>query len=142
SYRLKQGRTPLGVELKLVDDENRDLPNDGVTFGRLKVRGSAVAAAYFGNGSAILDESGFFDTGDVATIDQGGCMQIVDRSKDVIKSGGEWISSIEIENLAACHPKAASAAVVGVPHEKWGERPILLIELKPGSESSKEEFLG
>jgi fatty-acyl-CoA synthase len=139
--RLKQGRAPVGVELKLADDENRELPHDGTTFGRLKVRGAAVASAYFRGTEAILDENGFFDTGDVATIDPAGCMHIVDRSKDVIKSGGEWISSVEIESLAASHPKAALAAAVGVPDPKWGERPILLVKLKAGCESSKEEFL-
>jgi fatty-acyl-CoA synthase len=142
-FKLKQGRAPAGIELKLVDDENRTLPHDGKTFGRLKVRGSFVVREYFkGDGGRILDDEGFFDTGDVATIDEQGYMQITDRAKDVIKSGGEWISSIEIENLAACHPKAALAAVIGVPHPKWDERPLLLVKLREGESATKDEFLG
>jgi fatty-acyl-CoA synthase len=102
-----------------------------------------VAAAYFkGDGGQILDADGFFDTGDVATIDADGYMRITDRAKDVIKSGGEWISSIEIENIAAGHPKAALAAVVGLPHPKWDERPLLLVQLKPGAAAVPAEFLG
>ena len=107
---------------------------DGKTFGRLKVRGPAVAKAYFkGEGGAILDDEGFFDTGDVATIDPHGYMQITDRAKDVIKSGGEWISSIELENLAVGHPEVAEAAVIGVAHPKWDERPLLVVVPKPGA---------
>jgi fatty-acyl-CoA synthase len=141
-YKLKQGRPPLGVELKLTDDAGRRQPRDGKTFGRLKVRGAAVVGGYFkGEGGDILDEEGFFDTGDVATIDPLGYMQITDRAKDVIKSGGEWISSIEIENLAACHPKALIAAVIGVAHPKWDERPLLLVKLKEGESATKDEFL-
>ncbi|MGH6971728.1 MAG: AMP-binding enzyme, partial [Caulobacteraceae bacterium] len=117
-------------------------PHDGKTFGRLKVRGAFIAGAYFkGEGGEILDEEGFFDTGDVATIDPLGYMQITDRAKDVIKSGGEWISSIEIENLAAGHPKAELAAVIGVAHPKWDERPLLLVKLKEGQSATREEFL-
>ena len=142
-YRLKQGRTPLGVEMKLTDDEGAKLPHDGETFGRLKVRGHSIAGAYFkGDGGDIIDEEGFFDTGDVATLDDKGYMQITDRAKDVIKSGGEWISSIEIENIAAGHPKAALAAVVGLPHPRWDERPLLIVQLKPGENATKEEMLG
>jgi fatty-acyl-CoA synthase len=142
-FKLKQGRAPLGIELKLTDDAGESLPHDGTTFGRLKVRGSFVVGEYFkGEGGKILDEDGFFDTGDVATVDEYGYMQITDRAKDVIKSGGEWISSIEIENLAAGHPKAAIAAVIGVPHPKWDERPLLLVKLREGESSTKEEFLG
>jgi fatty-acyl-CoA synthase len=141
-YKLKQGRPPAGVELKLTDDDNRRLPQDGTTFGRLKVRGAAVVGSYFkGEGGDILDEEGFFDTGDVATIDPLGYMQITDRAKDVIKSGGEWISTIEIENLAAGHPKALLAAVIGVAHPKWDERPLLLVKLKEGESATREEFL-
>ncbi|HTX50158.1 MAG TPA: long-chain-fatty-acid--CoA ligase [Caulobacteraceae bacterium] len=141
-YKLKQGRPPLGVELKLADDEDRPLPRDGHTFGHLKVRGAAVAGAYFkGEGGDILDDEGFFDTGDVATIDELGYMQITDRAKDVIKSGGEWISTIEIENLAAGHPKALIAAVIGVAHPKWDERPLLLVRLNDGETATREEFL-
>ncbi len=141
-YRLKQGRPPLGIQLKLDDDAGARRPNDGESFGRLKVRGPFVAGGYFkGEGGNILDEAGFFDTGDVATIDPAGYMQITDRAKDVIKSGGEWISSIEIENIAAGHPKAYMAAVIGVPHPKWDERPLLLVKLKDGETAQPEEFL-
>ncbi|CAN7492939.1 long-chain-fatty-acid--CoA ligase [Phenylobacterium sp. LjRoot164] len=141
-FKLKQGRAPLGIELKLVDDEEKDLPHDGATFGRLKVAGPFVVGQYFkSEGGNILDEAGFFDTGDVATLDEHGFMQITDRAKDVIKSGGEWISSIEIENIAAGHPKAEIAAVIGVAHPKWDERPLLLVKLKAGEEATKEEFL-
>lgn len=138
----KQGRPPLGVEMKIVDDQGVELPRDGKTFGRLVVRGAAVARAYFkGEGGQILDADGFFDTGDVATLDGYGFMQITDRAKDVIKSGGEWISSIEVENLAMTHPKVALAAVIGVPHPKWDERPLLVIELRPGESADKAEML-
>jgi len=140
--RLKQGRAQLGCELKITDDEGSRLPEDGKAFGRLKVRGPIVAGGYFkGVGGEILDEEGFFDTGDVATIDPDGVMQITDRAKDVIKSGGEWISSVEIETLAASHPKALIAAVIGVPHPKWDERPLLLVKLKPGEDCSPDEML-
>jgi fatty-acyl-CoA synthase len=139
---LKQGRAPIGIELKLVNDAGEPLPHDGRTFGRLMVRGPFVVGEYFkGEGGDILDEDGFFDTGDVATIDEYGFMQITDRAKDVIKSGGEWISSIEIENLAVGHPKAALCAVIGAAHPKWDERPVLLVQLKPGEAGAKEEFL-
>ena len=142
-YKLKQGRPPAGVELKLTDDAGARQPHDGATFGRLKIRGAAIVGEYFkGEGGAILDEEGFFDTGDVATIDPYGYMQITDRAKDVIKSGGEWISTIEIENLAAGHPKALIAAVIGVAHPKWDERPLLLVKLREGETASREEFLG
>ncbi|HYG27714.1 MAG TPA: long-chain-fatty-acid--CoA ligase [Caulobacteraceae bacterium] len=141
-YRLKQGRPPYGVELKLTDDEGNRQPHDGKTFGRLKIRGPFIVREYFkGAGGDILDEEGFFDTGDVSTIDPMGYMQITDRAKDVIKSGGEWISSIDIENLAMGHPKAALAAVIGVAHPKWDERPLLLVKLKEGEQGTKEEFL-
>jgi len=141
-YKLKQGRPPVGVQLKLTDDTGAPRPRDGVSFGRLKVRGPFIAGAYFkGEGGDILDEDGFFDTGDVATIDEAGYMQITDRAKDVIKSGGEWISSIEIENIAACHPKALMAAVIGVAHPKWDERPLLLVRLKDGESAEPGEFL-
>jgi len=137
----KQGHSPFCVEMKITDDQGRRIPWDGKTFGRLKVRGPAVAKAYFKDDSDILDEEGFFDTGDVGTIDRYGYLNITDRSKDVIKSGGEWISSIELENLAVGHPKVAEAAVIGVRHPKWDERPLLVIVLKPGEKASKEELL-
>jgi fatty-acyl-CoA synthase len=139
----KQGQTPFGVEMKITDDSDRELPWDGKTFGRLKVRGPAVAKAYFKEeGGDILDADGFFDTGDVATIDGQGYMQITDRSKDVIKSGGEWISSIDIENLAVGHPKVAEAAVIGIRHPKWDERPLLVIVLRKEQTATKDELLG
>ena len=137
----KQGHSPFGVEMKITDDEGRRMPWDGKTFGRLKVRGPAVAKAYFKDDSNILDEEGFFDTGDVGTIDRYGYLNITDRSKDVIKSGGEWISSIELENIAVGHPKVAEAAVIGIRHPKWDERPLLVIVLKAGQKASKEEML-
>jgi len=139
--QVKQGHAPFGVEMKIVDDEDKKLPRDGKTFGRLKVRGPAVARAYFRDSGNTLDHDGFFDTGDVATIDQHGYMHITDRSKDVIKSGGEWISSIELENLAAGHPKVGEAAVIGVKHSKWGERPLLIAVPKKGQAILKEEIL-
>jgi fatty-acyl-CoA synthase len=139
----KQGHTPFGVEMRITDDAERLLPWDGKTFGRLKVRGPSVAKAYFKeDGGDILDDDGFFDTGDVATIDPHGYMQITDRSKDVIKSGGEWISSIDIENLAVGHPKVAEAAVIGVRHPKWDERPLLVVVLKKDQTATKDELLG
>jgi fatty-acyl-CoA synthase len=138
----KQGHAPFGVEMKITDDSDRSLPWDGKTFGRLKVRGPAVARAYFKEGHDVLDQEGYFDTGDVSTIDQHGYMQITDRAKDVIKSGGEWISSIEIENLAVGHPKVAEAAVIGLRHPKWDERPLLVIVLKKGEAATREELLG
>src|SRR5258706_5294788 len=142
-WRLKQGRAPAGVRLKLVGDDGASKPHDGTTFGRLKISGPFIVGSYFkGEGGQILDEEGLFDTGDVATIDEAGYMQITDRAKDVIKSGGEWISSIEIENIAGSHPKAALAAVIAVAHPKWDERPLLLVKLKEGETATREEFLG
>ena len=142
NVQMKQGHPPFGVEMKITDDAGRDLPWDGKTFGRLKVRGPAVAKAYYkGEGGEAFDKDGWFDTGDVATMDQYGYMQITDRAKDVIKSGGEWISSIDVENLAVGHPKVAEAAVIGVSHPKWDERPLLVIALKKGETVTKEELL-
>jgi fatty-acyl-CoA synthase len=131
--KMKQGHPPFPVEMKITDDAGHRLPWDGRTFGRLKVRGPAVAGRYMNSdGGDILDEEGFFDTGDVATIDASGYMAITDRAKDVIKSGGEWISSIELENLAMGHPDVAEAAVIGIAHPKWDERPLLVIVPRPG----------
>ncbi|MCE2879638.1 MAG: fatty-acid--CoA ligase [Comamonadaceae bacterium] len=139
--RLKQGRAVFGVDMKIVDDEGRELPWDGKTFGNLLVRGPWVIGAYFkGEGGDPL-QGGWFPTGDVATIDADGYMQITDRSKDVIKSGGEWISSIDIENLAVAHPEVAMAACIGMPHPKWDERPIVLVVKKPGSQLTREALL-
>ena len=136
-----QGYPPFAVEMKITDDAGKELPWDGKTFGRLKVAGPAVAKAYFRVDADILDDEGFFDTGDVATIDPHGYMRITDRSKDVIKSGGEWISSIDLENLAVGHPAVAEAAVIGVHHPKWDERPLLIIQLKPGQKVTREDIL-
>ena len=141
AIQSKQGWAPFGVEMKIVDDENKELPWDGKRFGRLKVRGFAVVENYFKDDSQLLDEHGFFDTGDVATIDSHGFMQITDRSKDVIKSGGEWISSIDIENLAVAHPDVAEAAVIGIAHPKWDERPLLVVVAKDGHSPKGAEVL-
>ena len=138
----KQGYAPFGVEMKVTDDENRDRPWDGKTFGRLKVRGPAVASSYYGGaGAEQFDAEGWFDTGDVAHIDPHGYMQITDRAKDVIKSGGEWISTIDLENLAVGHPEVLEAAVIGVPHPKWSERPLLIVVRKPGKQPEKAAIL-
>ncbi|HYW59247.1 MAG TPA: AMP-binding protein, partial [Xanthobacteraceae bacterium] len=138
----KQGHPPFTVEMKITDDAGRELPWDGKTSGRLKVRGPAVAKSYFkGEGGDILDEDGFFDTGDVATMDPHGYMQVTDRAKDVIKSGGEWISSIDLENLAIGHPSVAEAAVIGVKHPKWDERPLLVVVMKQGQSATREDIL-
>lgn len=140
--KVKQGRAIYTVEMKITDDDGNELPSDGKAFGHLMVRGPAIAGAYLkGEGGNILDKDGWFDTGDVATIDPGGYMQITDRAKDVIKSGGEWISSIEIENLAVGHPKVTEAAVIGIVHPKWDERPLLIVIPKEGEKPTKEEIL-
>ena len=141
-WRVKQGLPPLGVELKLKNYAGQEMPHDGHTYGRLMIKGPTISGAYFkGEGGDILDHEGFFDTGDVSTIDEHGFMQITDRAKDVIKSGGEWISSIEIENIAVGHPKVELAAVIGAAHPKWDERPVLVIKLKPGETENKQEHL-
>jgi len=132
--QMKQGHPPFGVEMKITDDAGTELPWDGKVFGRLKVKGPAVAKSYFkGSGGNILDDDGFFDTGDVATIDPYGYMQITDRAKDVIKSGGEWISSIDLENLAVGHPAVAEAAVIGPPDPKWQEVPVAYVVRRPNA---------
>jgi len=140
-FKLKQGRPPFGVEMKIVGDDGHELPRDDKAFGRLMVRGPAIAKGYFKEENDAVDASGWFDTGDVATLDAHGFMQITDRSKDVIKSGGEWISSIAIENLAACHPAVAEAAVIGVPHLKWNERPLLIVALKKDAKTTRDDML-
>lgn len=140
-WRAKQGTPPLGVELVLKDELGGVQPADGRSQGRLMVRGPAVAAGYFGEQGDALDVEGYFDTGDVATIDPQGFLQITDRAKDVIKSGGEWISSVEIESIAAGHPDAEIAAVVGVPHPRWDERPLLIVKLRPGAASEPASHL-
>jgi fatty-acyl-CoA synthase len=137
----KQGRAIYGVEMKIVDGEGRELPRDGKAFGDLLVRGPWVLREYFkGEGGSPLRD-GWFPTGDVATIDPDGYMQITDRSKDVIKSGGEWISSIDLENIAVAHPAVAEAAVIGVRHPKWDERPLVIAVKKAGASVTREELL-
>lgn len=142
AWRMKQGTPPLGVELKIKNYGGQDMPHDGKTYGRVMVKGPTIAGAYFkGEGGDILDHEGFFDTGDIASVNSHGFMQITDRAKDVIKSGGEWISSIDIENIAVGHPKVALAAVIGAAHPKWDERPVLLVKLKEGEAEDKQEHL-
>jgi fatty-acyl-CoA synthase len=142
----KQGFPIFGVDMKIVGESGEELARDGKTFGDLMVRGPWVIKSYFkGEGGDPLRQDGagrgWFPTGDVATLDSDGYMQITDRSKDVIKSGGEWISSIELENIAIAHPAIAEAAVIGVKHPKWDERPILVAVKKPGQDVSKEELI-
>jgi fatty-acyl-CoA synthase len=139
--KLKQGRAIFGVDMKIVGDDGADQPWDGKTYGDLLVKGPWVVREYFkGEGGDPL-QNGWFPTGDVATIDADGYMQITDRSKDVIKSGGEWISSIEVENIAMSHPAVAMAACVGMPHPKWDERPIVAVVKKPGMDLSRDALL-
>ncbi|WP_347221746.1 long-chain-fatty-acid--CoA ligase [Mycolicibacterium poriferae] len=140
--KLKQGRGVFGVELKIVDEEGHRLPWDGKAFGEVWVRGPWIASGYFkGEGGERLDGEGFFPTGDIATIDADGYLQLVDRTKDVIKSGGEWVSSIDLENAAMGHPDVAEAAVIAVPHPKWQERPLLLVVAREGRSPSREDIL-
>ena len=138
----KQGNAIFGVDLKIVDDHGQELPWDGKTYGNLLVKGSWIVESYFKNeGGSILD-NGWFPTGDVATITHDGYMQITDRSKDVIKSGGEWIGTVELENIAMDHPAVQQAACIGVAHPKWDERPLLLVVKRPGAAVSKDELIG
>ena len=140
-YRVKQGRPPFSVDMRLVSEDGEILPHDAKTVGHLQVRGPAVTRAYMGEPHEAIDEDGWFDTGDIATICPQGYMQITDRAKDVIKSGGEWISSLQIENAVSMHAKVALAAAVGVPHPKWDERPVLYVTLKPGMEATPDELV-
>ena len=143
-YKLqeKQGRGIYGVEMKIINDKGEELPRDGVAFGNLMVRGPWIANGYFkGEGGDVLDDEGWFPTGDVATLDAEGYMQITDRAKDVIKSGGEWIGSIELENIAMEHEGVAECAVIGVFHPKWDERPLLVVVLEPGAKLTVEEMI-
>lgn len=140
----KQGRAIFGVDMKIVNSEGQEQPWDGKTYGDLLVRGPWILERYYkGDSPLVMDEQGqgWFPTGDVATIDEDGFMQITDRTKDVIKSGGEWISSIDIENIAMGHPAVAMAACIGMPHPKWDERPIVVVALKPGVQVSREAIL-
>ena len=141
-YQLqtKQGYPMFGVEIKTVDDDDKELPRDGEASGALKVKGPWIMHTYFKAEGPAVDDEGWFDTGDVATIHPDGCMQIVDRAKDVIKTGGEWISSIDLENAALTHENILEACVVGVPHPKWDERPLLFLITKDGNEIDKQEI--
>jgi len=145
ALQYKQGRVIFGVDMKIVDSDGCELPWDGKAFGDLLVRGPWVLREYFRQETSPLQRDergqGWFPTGDVATIDPDGYMQITDRSKDVIKSGGEWISSIDIENIAVSHPAVAMAACIAAVHPKWDERPLLVVVRKPGAEVSREELL-
>ena len=141
--KVKQGRPPYLVQMKITDDDGNELPRDGKTFGNLKVKGPFIIETYMkDDGGEILDAEGYFDTGDVATLDADGFMQITDRSKDVVKSGGEWISSIELENIAVGHTDIVEAAVIGVAHPKWDERPILIVIKKEDADLYREDVLG
>jgi 3-(methylthio)propionyl---CoA ligase len=139
--RLKQGRAIFGVDMKIVGEDGHELPHDGKAYGDLLVRGPWVVSDYFKGegGNPLVD--GWFPTGDVGTIDSDGYLQITDRSKDVIKSGGEWISSIDVENIAVAHPAVAMAACIGMKHPKWDERPIIAVVKKPGAEVTREELI-
>ena len=139
--QFKQGRVVYGVDMKIVDAEGKELPFDGKSSGELMVRGAAIISSYFkaAGGNPLVD--GWFPTGDVALIDEDGYMQITDRSKDVIKSGGEWIGSIDLENIAMAHPAVAMAACIAARHPKWDERPLLVVVKKPGAELTREQML-
>lgn len=139
--QLKQGRPVCGIEFKVVNDDGEELPHDGKSYGRLLVKGPWVISAYFNNDDDSAFENGWFDTGDVVTMDENSTIQIVDRKKDVIKSGGEWISSIELENCAVGHPAVQEACVIGVKHKKWDERPLLFIIKQADATLTKEEIL-
>jgi len=141
AVQARQGRAVFGVDMKVVDPEGRALPWDGKSSGNLLVRGAAILQAYFKNEGGDPLEDGWFPTGDVANIDADGYMQITDRSKDVIKSGGEWIGSIDLENIAMGHPAVAMAACIAVKHPKWDERPLLVVQKKPGAELTREQML-
>ena len=136
-----QGRPVFGVELRIVDSEGRVLPEDGVTEGELQVRGHWIVHTYFGQEKPALTYDGWFDTGDISTIDPDGYMVIRDRSKDIIKSGGEWISTVDLENIAVSHPKVANAAAIAARHPKWDERPVICCQKRPQSDLTEEELL-
>jgi fatty-acyl-CoA synthase len=144
-YRAKTGRAVPGVDLRIVDDEGREVPHDGISVGEIEVRGPWITASYYNANAPEKFHDGWLRTGDVGNIDPRGFVQITDRSKDVIKSGGEWISSVELENLLMAHPAIADAAVVGVPDERWQERPLAAVVLKPGASADPDDlrtFLG
>jgi acyl-CoA synthetase (AMP-forming)/AMP-acid ligase II len=137
----KQGHAVFGVDMKIVDDAGAELPWDGATYGHLLVKGPWIISSYFKNEGGDVLQDGWFPTGDVATIDADGYMQITDRSKDVIKSGGEWIGTIDLENIAMGHPAVLQAACIGIAHPKWDERPLLLVIKRPGAQTTREELL-
>jgi len=144
--QLLQGHGVYGIEMRITDENNEELPWDGEAFGALKVKGAWVASGYYGmsqepgSEGCPVDEKGWFDTGDVATINPQGFMKITDRTKDVIKSGGEWVSSIDIENAAVSHAAIAEAAAIGRYHPRWTERPLLVAVLQPGASASSDEI--
>jgi fatty-acyl-CoA synthase len=140
--KLKQGKSVFGIDIRIIDDDNNVLPHDGVAFGKLQARGHWVTSGYFGDDKHdAISSDGWFDTGDVATIDEDGYMMITDRTKDVIKSGGEWISSIELENIAVGHPDISEAAVIAIPHPKWDERPLVVAVKNDNSNIDKQTLL-
>jgi fatty-acyl-CoA synthase len=141
AIRLGQGRPPYGVELRIVDEEGNALPHDGKTQGELQIRGHWIVDTYFKADKSALTEDGWFDTGDVSTIDPDGYMIIRDRAKDIIKSGGEWISTVELENIAIGHPAIANAAAIAARHVKWDERPVLIALKAEGADVSEEELI-
>jgi fatty-acyl-CoA synthase len=144
AVKSKQGRPVFGIEMKVIDDEGRAQPHDGKSMGELLVRGPWIIRGYFEDAeasAAAIEPHGWFHTGDVATIDPDGYMQIMDRRKDVIKSGGEWISSIDLENAAVAHPDVAQAAVVAVPHPRWAERPLLIVTPRPGCCPKRDDLI-
>jgi fatty-acyl-CoA synthase len=142
--KVKQGRPLFGVDVKIVDDQGKRLAHDGKAAGILMVRGPWITSGYFNDEAAskeAFDQEGWFSTGDIATIDEDGFLQITDRAKDVIKSGGEWISTIDLENLAVGHPAVAEAAVIGIRHPKWDERPLLVVVRREGETAAREDIL-
>ncbi|TNE37843.1 MAG: fatty-acid--CoA ligase [Sphingomonadales bacterium] len=139
-YRMAQGRPLLGIDMRVADENGQELSRDGATIGAIQVRGQAIVGRYFRAEEIALNDDGFFDTGDVGTIDARGYMRITDRAKDVIKSGGEWISSVDLENAAMSHPGVQLAAAVGIAHPKWNERPLLLVKRKAGNDVTEEDI--
>jgi len=142
TLQAKQGRPLFGVELRVDGSEGKPVPRDGKSFGAMMVRGPWIASRYYNSLSSPAHETdGWFNTGDVVTMDADGFVQIIDRTKDVVKSGGEWISSIELENIAQAHPAIQEAAVVAKPDERWGEHPVLVVQLKPGANFSRHDMI-
>jgi fatty-acyl-CoA synthase len=143
-FKLKQGRPMFGVEIRLVDDSGSDAPHDGVSAGEVLLRGNTIVSGYFNDAEAskaAFDGDGWFRTGDIGVMDEGGRLQLTDRAKDLIKSGGEWISSIDLENAALGHPGVAMAAAIAIPHPKWDERPLLVVVPAEGEDADKESVL-